>query len=205
MILALISSIFSNMISLISLIWYDYSWFNCWCFICSYIIRHMKEFYSSPVANELDIAMSGYVVSTRLSNDTCKLTGFKTPMNLPNWSNPSNWPSNPKKIQQLQQIISHCLDFLYSDTDTPSGLQRTCDYMQVIKSFDAQARAWWMEWGEKRNWQCKCDFFALDLSWENDFGLPLLYLLWFRLRLNWSHDCLPFTSFRFSFYLFTSL
>lgn len=48
---------------------------------------------------------------------------------------------------QLQQIISHSLDFLYSGTDSPSGLQRKCDYLKVISSFDAQLRAWWIEWG----------------------------------------------------------
>jgi len=45
--------------------------------------------------------------------------------------------------------------------------------MQVIKSFDAQLRAWWLEWGEMRDWQC-----------ERDFGCTPLLLYFCRLHFH---------------------
>ncbi|KAK7040853.1 hypothetical protein VNI00_009449 [Paramarasmius palmivorus] len=39
---------------------------------------------------------------------------------------------------ELQRILSRSLDFLHSGTDTPSGLQTSCDFMLVIKSFESQ-------------------------------------------------------------------
>ncbi|KAF5369179.1 hypothetical protein D9615_009987 [Tricholomella constricta] len=53
---------------------------------------------------------------------------------------------------ELQRILSRCLDFLYSGTDTPSGLQVHCDYMLVIKTFETQLSAWRQQWVEARDW-----------------------------------------------------
>ncbi|KAG6816697.1 hypothetical protein H0H87_003785 [Tephrocybe sp. NHM501043] len=47
---------------------------------------------------------------------------------------------------ELQRVMSRCLDFLYAGTDTPSGLQVHCDYMLVIKSFEAQLLTWKDRW-----------------------------------------------------------
>ncbi|KAF8237671.1 hypothetical protein L208DRAFT_476330 [Tricholoma matsutake] len=43
---------------------------------------------------------------------------------------------------ELQRILSRCLDFLYSGTETASGLHVHCDYMLVIKTFEAQILTW---------------------------------------------------------------
>jgi len=42
----------------------------------------------------------------------------------------------------MQRILSRCLDFLYSSTETASGLQVHCDYMLIIKTFEAQILTW---------------------------------------------------------------
>ncbi|KAJ4478491.1 fungal-specific transcription factor domain-containing protein [Lentinula aciculospora] len=39
---------------------------------------------------------------------------------------------------ELQRILSRSLDFLYSKTDSASGLQTSCDYLLVIKTFESQ-------------------------------------------------------------------
>jgi len=62
--------------------------------------------------------------------------------------------------------------------------------MQLIKSFDAQLRAWWLEWGEMRSWECERDFFAVDMI------LHFAIYLWFRLRLRLMIDSI-FISFHF--------
>ncbi|KAG5644045.1 hypothetical protein DXG03_009197 [Asterophora parasitica] len=54
---------------------------------------------------------------------------------------------------ELQRILSRCLDFLYSGTDTPSGLQIHCDYMLVIKSFEAQLDGWVAKWVRAQEWE----------------------------------------------------
>ncbi|KAJ7080387.1 fungal-specific transcription factor domain-containing protein [Mycena belliarum] len=46
----------------------------------------------------------------------------------------------------LQRIISRSLDLLYSGTDTPSGLLENCDYLLVIKTFEAQVVASGQHW-----------------------------------------------------------
>ncbi|TFK30236.1 hypothetical protein FA15DRAFT_581395 [Coprinopsis marcescibilis] len=47
---------------------------------------------------------------------------------------------------ELQRILSRSLDFLYSGTDSPSGLQTNCDYLLVIKTFETQMHAWRQHW-----------------------------------------------------------
>ncbi|KAF9227599.1 hypothetical protein BS17DRAFT_856106 [Gyrodon lividus] len=47
---------------------------------------------------------------------------------------------------ELQRIVSRSLDFLYSGTNTPSGLQTDCDYLLVIKTIEQQMVAWQHEW-----------------------------------------------------------
>ncbi|KAJ3722781.1 fungal-specific transcription factor domain-containing protein [Lentinula guzmanii] len=39
---------------------------------------------------------------------------------------------------ELQRILSRSLDFLYSRTDSISGVQTSCDYLLVIKTFESQ-------------------------------------------------------------------
>lgn len=48
--------------------------------------------------------------------------------------------------QELQRIVSRSLDFLYSGTNTPSGLQTDCDYLIIIKTIETQILAWQHEW-----------------------------------------------------------
>ena len=55
----------------------------------------------------------------------------------------------------LQQILSRSLEFLYSGTESASGLLVDCDYMLVIKSFETQILTWQQEWIEGRNWDGK--------------------------------------------------
>ncbi|KAH7914020.1 fungal-specific transcription factor domain-containing protein [Hygrophoropsis aurantiaca] len=47
---------------------------------------------------------------------------------------------------ELQRIVSRSLEFLYSGTNTPSGLQTDCDYLVVIKTIETQILAWEHEW-----------------------------------------------------------
>ncbi|KAG1830484.1 hypothetical protein DFJ58DRAFT_824711 [Suillus subalutaceus] len=47
---------------------------------------------------------------------------------------------------ELQRIVSRSLDFLYSGTNTPSGLQTDCDYLIIIKTIETQILAWQHEW-----------------------------------------------------------
>ncbi|KIJ69217.1 hypothetical protein HYDPIDRAFT_79437 [Hydnomerulius pinastri MD-312] len=47
---------------------------------------------------------------------------------------------------ELQRIVSRSLDFMYSGTNTPSGLQTDCDYLLVIKTIEQQMLAWQHEW-----------------------------------------------------------
>ncbi|KAG1893272.1 fungal-specific transcription factor domain-containing protein [Suillus fuscotomentosus] len=51
---------------------------------------------------------------------------------------------------ELQRIVSRSLDFLYSGTNTPSGLQTDCDYLIVIKTIETQILAWQHEWTTAR-------------------------------------------------------
>lgn len=80
-----------------------------------YIIRHTKEWYSSPVANASDPSLAAYA--------------------------------------ELQRIVSRSLEFLYSGTDTASGLQVNCDYLLIIKTFETQILAWKNEWIDSTLWE----------------------------------------------------
>ncbi|KAG1863638.1 fungal-specific transcription factor domain-containing protein [Suillus subalutaceus] len=51
---------------------------------------------------------------------------------------------------ELQRIVSRSLDFLYSGTNTPSGLQTDCDYLIIIKTIETQILAWQHEWTAAR-------------------------------------------------------
>jgi hypothetical protein len=48
--------------------------------------------------------------------------------------------------QELQRIISRCLDLLYSGLDSPSGLLENCDYLLIIKTFEPQIIASRQHW-----------------------------------------------------------
>ncbi|CAA7270959.1 unnamed protein product [Cyclocybe aegerita] len=80
-----------------------------------YIIRHTREFYTSPVANPSDMSLSAYA--------------------------------------EFQRILARSLEFLYSGTETPSGLQVNCDYLLVIKTFEAQLNGWKEQWTDRQNWE----------------------------------------------------
>ncbi|KAG6828107.1 hypothetical protein H0H92_009192 [Tricholoma furcatifolium] len=76
--------------------------------------------------------------------------------NASKWCNaPIAAPSDPSlcAYAELQRVLSRCLDFLYSGTDTASGLQVHCDYMLVIKSFEAQLHTWKDRWVLSREWR----------------------------------------------------
>ncbi|KAG9051178.1 hypothetical protein FS837_011293 [Tulasnella sp. UAMH 9824] len=45
-----------------------------------------------------------------------------------------------------QRTLSRALDFLYSGTSAPSGLQIDCDFLMVIKTFETQLASWGEEW-----------------------------------------------------------
>ncbi|KAG0695278.1 fungal-specific transcription factor domain-containing protein [Suillus ampliporus] len=47
---------------------------------------------------------------------------------------------------ELQRIVSRSLDFLYSGTNNPSGLQTDCDYLIITKTIETQILAWQHEW-----------------------------------------------------------
>lgn len=49
--------------------------------------------------------------------------------------------------QELQRILSRSLDFLYSATDSATGLQTTCDYLLIIKTFESQILSSKARWG----------------------------------------------------------
>ena len=53
---------------------------------------------------------------------------------------------------ELQRILSRSLEFLYSGTDSPSGLQVHCDYLLVIKNFETQLATWKYQWVDTATW-----------------------------------------------------
>ncbi|KAF8891374.1 fungal-specific transcription factor domain-containing protein [Infundibulicybe gibba] len=76
--------------------------------------------------------------------------------------NAAQWHQSPAAIPSdaslaayvgLQRILSRSLDILYSGTDTASGLQVNCDYLLIIKTFEAQIEAWKSElsWDQVNN------------------------------------------------------
>uniref|UniRef100_A0A8H8CNI7 Zn(2)-C6 fungal-type domain-containing protein n=1 Tax=Psilocybe cubensis TaxID=181762 RepID=A0A8H8CNI7_PSICU len=56
---------------------------------------------------------------------------------------------------ELQRILSRSLEFLYSGTDTPSGLQVHCDYLLIIKTFESQIYGWKQKWIDGTNWEAE--------------------------------------------------
>ncbi|KAF8635502.1 hypothetical protein AX17_003892 [Amanita inopinata Kibby_2008] len=76
--------------------------------------------------------------------------------------NCSQWARSPVAIPadvslaayvELQRILSRSLDFLYSATDSPSGLQVNCDYLLIVKTFETQILAWRQHWLQLRSWE----------------------------------------------------
>ena len=55
-----------------------------------------------------------------------------------------DWELNHEK--ELQRIVSRSLDLLYSGTATPSGLQTSCDYLQIIRAIESQIETWQNQW-----------------------------------------------------------
>ncbi|KAF5339491.1 hypothetical protein D9757_014701 [Collybiopsis confluens] len=47
---------------------------------------------------------------------------------------------------ELQRILSRSLDFLYSKADSASGLQTSCDYLLVVKTFESQIQESSLRW-----------------------------------------------------------
>lgn len=102
----------------------------------SSIIRNAAQWCRSGVAVPSDFSLTAYVVSSggRPLQSTRRFIIFFL-------------------IQELQRILSRCLDFLYSGTETPSGLQVHCDYMLVIKTFETQVLSWREQWIAFRRWE----------------------------------------------------
>lgn len=57
------------------------------------------------------------------------------------WSDPSL-----AAYSDLQRIVSRSLDFLYSEINSASGLQTSCDYFLIIKTFESQVIASAKRW-----------------------------------------------------------
>ncbi|KAL1743695.1 fungal-specific transcription factor domain-containing protein [Schizophyllum fasciatum] len=82
---------------------------------------------------------------------------------------------------ELQRLMSRSLDFLYSATDSRSGLHTDIDYMLVIRSFEAQLTAWKEQWivvppGPPSRWMLYTKsiaqfYFNYSLLVLNAFGL----------------------------------
>ncbi|CAE6523226.1 unnamed protein product [Rhizoctonia solani] len=69
--------------------------------------------------------------------------------------NAGQWWRQPSAIIQdagvvayleMQRILSRSLDFLYSGTQSASGLQTDCDYLLVIKTIESQFQSWNDDW-----------------------------------------------------------
>ncbi|KAF9479273.1 hypothetical protein BDN70DRAFT_807308 [Pholiota conissans] len=66
------------------------------------------------------------------------------------FANPSD--ASLAAYAELQRTLSRSLEFLYSGTDTASGLQTNCDYLLIIKTFETQILAWKHQWIDQRSW-----------------------------------------------------
>ncbi|EJD53110.1 hypothetical protein AURDEDRAFT_110871 [Auricularia subglabra TFB-10046 SS5] len=89
--------------------------------------------------------------SAQMGKPHCIAEDF-TIRNLPQWyKHPLAIPSDSglAAYAELQRVLSRSLDFLYSGTNSVSGLQTDCDYLLVIKTIEAQFMAWQQEWYEK--------------------------------------------------------
>ncbi|KAF9053126.1 fungal-specific transcription factor domain-containing protein [Panaeolus papilionaceus] len=73
----------------------------------------------------------------------------------------SEWRSSPvakpsdsslAAYAELQRILSRSLEFLYSGTDSPSGLQSNVDYLLIIKTFETQLLVWSTQWIDNRDY-----------------------------------------------------
>lgn len=69
--------------------------------------------------------------------------------NVDNWcSLPCAVPSDTSlaAYAELQAILSHSLDFLYSNTETGNGLHTTLDYLLIIRTFEDQIFTFRRKW-----------------------------------------------------------
>ncbi|KAG9039454.1 hypothetical protein FRB95_010743 [Tulasnella sp. JGI-2019a] len=64
------------------------------------------------------------------------------------WQNPSALPMDIGLAAYVdyQRTLSRALDFLYSGTNTPTGLQTDCDYLTVVKGVESQLSSWLEGW-----------------------------------------------------------
>ncbi|KIY46961.1 hypothetical protein FISHEDRAFT_31353, partial [Fistulina hepatica ATCC 64428] len=65
------------------------------------------------------------------------------------------WALRPTAVQtdasiagycELQRLMSRCIDFLYSSTDSSSGLHIDFDYVLIIQTFEQQLADWGRDW-----------------------------------------------------------
>ncbi|KAH7929661.1 hypothetical protein BV22DRAFT_1102319 [Leucogyrophana mollusca] len=83
---------------------------------------------------------------------------------------------------ELQRIVSRSLDFLYSGTNTPSGLQTDCDYLVVIKTIETQILAWEHEWTTVR--RLPSTFLAEDVLLSYSATMTKFYFHYYMLVIN---------------------
>jgi len=57
-------------------------------------------------------------------------------------------------------MLSRSLEFLYSGTDSLSGLQQNCDYLLIIKTFESQLLDWREQWMTRGSWEGKLVSFS---------------------------------------------
>jgi hypothetical protein len=87
-------------------------------------------------------------------------------------------------VQELQRILSRSLDFLYSGTSSPSGLQVDCDYLLVIKTIETQIIAWQHEWqnfrglGDGTYWNTFWPKHLFIVDWQAWTPSPHIQRLW---------------------------
>ncbi|KEP52395.1 fungal Zn(2)-cys(6) binuclear cluster domain protein [Rhizoctonia solani 123E] len=64
------------------------------------------------------------------------------------WKQPDSIPQDAGVVAylEMQRILSRSLDFLYSGTQSASGLQTDCDYLLVIKTIESQFQSWSDDW-----------------------------------------------------------
>lgn len=80
---------------------------------------------------------------------------------------------------EYQRIISRSLDLLYSNTNSPSGLQIECDHLVIIQNIESQILTWYSEWdlgkspfpGIECLLLCKKFYLNYGMLVVNSFGL----------------------------------